>query len=303
MLSGERVIDGFRVRLFTMGELVIGVPSEIGPRILYLAHRDRSDSNLFAILPSLGVETPDGYWRIYGGHRLWTAPEDLPRTYSLDDKPVDLHVEPGRITIRGNPEERNSVQKEIIVEEDPSGGVRVIHRVRNIGRWPIRFSCWALSVMRPGGFAVIPFKPRRVDKHGLLPDRRIAIWPYTDPSDKRLTLAREYILVKQDPGADKPLKIGVNAHPHWAAYWVDGLLFIKRFNVEEGAEYPDHGSYVEVYTNSSMLELETLGPLKIVEPGGVLEHIELWRVRLTGYIDASVDSVKNKVEPLIEGAP
>ena len=55
------------------------VTQSVGPRIISL--RFNGGSNLFAELPDLTEELPDGkVYRFYGGHRLWHAPEDMPRT-------------------------------------------------------------------------------------------------------------------------------------------------------------------------------------------------------------------------------
>ncbi|MEM2341709.1 MAG: hypothetical protein QXX94_03560 [Candidatus Bathyarchaeia archaeon] len=296
----EETIEGFRVKVAQIGGLLIGVACDIGPRIIYLASAEKPKLNLFGILPDSGVETPEGFWRIYGGHRLWAAPEAKPRSYSLDNQPVKIEVNSNSLTVYGNPEEKNSIQKEIIIRAHSNGSIQVFHRIRNIGRWPIKLACWALSVMRKNGFAIIPIKPMKVDAEGFLPDRHISIWPYTNMEDKRLILTGEYIFVKQDPKAEGPLKIGVNANPYWVAYWVDGMLFLKQFQYDSGAEYPDFGCSVEVYTNPEMLELETLGPLKTIEPSGINEHMELWRVFDVGKIKMKPESIKEKIEPIIK---
>ncbi len=295
----EKVIEGFRVKIASIGDLIIGVACDLGPRILYLASKEKPELNLFGVLPEAGIQTPEGFWKNYGGHRLWTSPEAMPRSYSIDDKPVKIEFGVDTLTIYGNPEEKNSVQKEITVRVNPEGGVQVIHKIKNIGRWPIRFACWALSVMRRNGFATIPIEPMKVDEEGLLPDRHISLWPYTNIADERLSLTSKYIFIRQNPKAKGPLKVGVNANPQWASYWVDGMLFVKQFSQEEG-EYPDFGCSVEVYTNSEMLELETLGPLRTVKPLEVIQHTEVWKVFNVGRIEMKPESVEEKIKPLIE---
>ena len=295
----EKTIEGFRVKVASISNMFVGVACDIGPRILYLASSDKPKLNLFGILPKFGIQTSEGFWKIYGGHRLWASPEAKPRSYSLDNQPVKIEFNENTLTIYGNPEEKNSIQKEIILKEDPKGGVQVIHRIKNIGRWPIELACWAISVMKKNGFAIIPVKPMKVDKEGLLPDRHISLWPYTDIADKRLIFTPEYIFVRQDPEIEKPLKIGVNANPQWVAYWVDEMLFIKQFPLEEG-EYPDFGCNVETYTNSNMLELETLGPLRTVPPSNIIQHTEIWRVFKVGRIRMNTEDIKKKIEPLIK---
>jgi len=152
--------------------------------------------------------------------------------------------------------------------------------------------------MRPNGFAIIPVQPSKVDKEGLLPDRRFTIWPYTNLSDKRLIFADDFIFIKQDPKIENPVKIGTMANPHWTAYWVDGAAFVKKFQREEGP-YPDFGCNVEVYTNAKILELETLGPLQTLEPNHTLEHTEIWNIFNVGELTPTPEKIKRKLEPLL----
>lgn len=269
-------MENLGIQKYTFGDMVLGIPSEIGPRILSLAHSSNPESNMFGILPSAGVETPDGFWRLFGGHRLWTAPEAMPRSYSPDDRPVSVERDGDAVRITGAPEEKNSVQKQI--EISPAGaGAEVSHRIINTGRWPVKTACWALSVMAPGGFAAAPLKPRKTDASGLLPDRMLALWPYTDLSDSRLVFEGNYVFLKQRPEISNPVKIGLTAEPCRAAYFLDGYVFVKEFSPREGV-YPDYGSNVEMYACGEFLELETLGPMEVIEPGRGIEHRELWRV-------------------------
>ena len=282
MKVNEKEYCGFNLKFISFNQLRIGIATELGPRILYLAHNDKPELNLFGILPEAGVQTEEGFWHIYGGHRLWSSPEATPRSYSLDDKPVAIEFKKNKVTIIGNPEYANSIQKKLTIQPDRKNkGVEVIHTLKNTGRWPIQFACWALSVMRPNGTAIIPIKPNKVDKAGLLPDRHLSLWQYTSLADKRLTFLDEYILVQQNPKIKQPIKIGTKANPSWVAYWVEGLLFVKRFKFEPG-EYPDFGCSVEVYTNDAMLETETVGPLKIIEPGESIQYKEIWNILPVG---------------------
>ncbi|MFB3895319.1 MAG: hypothetical protein ACE14V_03350 [bacterium] len=274
----EKVMQGFNLKVISMNQFRIGIAVDIGPRILYLAHHTKPALNVFNIMPEAGSQTADGFWHIYGGHRLWSSPEATPRSYSLDNQSVKLEFSKDKITIIGNPEPSNAIQKKIYIQPAKGKlGIEVVHTITNIGRWPVQLACWALSVMRQNGTAIIPIIPHRVDEAGLLPDRHLSLWPYTSLADKRLTFLDKYILVQQNPKITNPIKLSTKSHPDWVAYWVQGLLFVKRFKPEPGA-YPDFGSNVEVYTNDAMLEVETLGPLKTIRPGESIQHIEWWNI-------------------------
>ncbi|MDH5688802.1 MAG: hypothetical protein OEZ48_13195, partial [Candidatus Bathyarchaeota archaeon] len=88
----ERKFDGLNAKLIRLNNMLVGIATDIGPRILYLASTERRDFNLFGVLPQAGIQTPEGFWRIYGGHRFWSSPEAKPRSYSIDDKPVKMEV-------------------------------------------------------------------------------------------------------------------------------------------------------------------------------------------------------------------
>ncbi|MFN4226720.1 MAG: hypothetical protein ACK4F0_01070 [Candidatus Ratteibacteria bacterium] len=279
-----------KIREFQIGNFIVGIPEDIGPRIIHFSLKKYPDKNVFEILPDLTIDTEEGKWHIYGGHRLWTSPEDKPRSYSLDDKPVKIEQLDELIKIYGNPEIQNSVEKQIVIKKIGQM-LEVNHIIKNIGRWPIKLSAWCLSVMKKGGFAIIPMIPKKVDKHGLLPDRHISLWQYTDISDKRLILNKNFIFVKQDIGIEEPFKIGINVNENWVAYYIDGFLFVKSFETEEG-EYPDFGCNVEVYTNSKFLELETLSPLKIVEPQSKIEYKEIWNLIEVGEVKPEEKEVR-----------
>ena len=287
----EKHVDGFRIKELLFDNIIIGIAIDIGPRILYLADSNKPDFNLFGILPKAGSRTPKGFWKIYGGHRLWSSPEAMPRSYSIDDQPIKIEKKGRGVLILGNPEGENSIRKEIEIKPYAKSGIEVIHRIQNIGKQSLKLGCWALSVMRQGGFAVIPFKPVKL---GLLPDRSISVWPYTDLSDKRLILQDRHMFIRQQPLAKKPIKIGTIASPSWTAYYVLGTLFIKTFHKEKG-EYPDFGCNVEVYTNSDMLELETLSPLKTLAPAEYVQHTEIWNIFEVGELTQDSDMVEEKL--------
>jgi len=141
-------VGEFKTKLFFLNDLVIGVATEVGPRILCLAKAEKPDLNLFGIIPEISIKTKDGVWKLFGGHRLWTSPEADPRSYSMDNQPVKISTTKTSILIQGNAEPENSVRKEIKIEPLPGKGVRVTHKITNTGRWPIELACWALSVMK-----------------------------------------------------------------------------------------------------------------------------------------------------------
>ena len=78
--------------------------------------------------------------------------------------------------------------------------------------------------------------------------------------------------------ADGPLKIGWPNPSGWLAYHWGDMLFVKQALYEPEATYFDFGSSSECYACSKFMELETLGPRTLLEPGQSVTHQEVWRL-------------------------
>ena len=257
------------------GTVDLVVTTDVGPRIIRFGFV--GGENEFKEYEDMLGKTGGDEWRIYGGHRLWHAPEADPRTYFPDNLPVRLEPHTDFVRLIQPTETTTSIQKEMDVRLSPSGAqVEVTHRLRNTNLWAVELAPWALSVMAAGGKAIIPLPPRGTHPEALLPVNTITLWAYTDMSDPRWTWGRKYVMLRQDPQARTPQKAGVMVVDGWAAYARNGHLFVKKFDYVEGALYPDFGCTVEAWTDPDMLEVETLGPLARLEPGAAVEHVEQW---------------------------
>jgi hypothetical protein len=217
-------------------------------------------------------------WRIYGGHRLWHAPEDQTRTYFPDNFPVTVERRGCSVRFIAPVETNCGIQKEIDIQLSPNRArAEIVHRLRNTGAWPIDLAPWALTVMAPGGTCVVPLPKRGTHPHDLLPGNLIVPWLYTDMSDPRWTWGRNYILLRQDSSATAtPQKLGALVPDGWAAYALHGQLFVKQFACVAGANYADFGCNFETFTNREMLEVETLGAFTKLDPGQTVTHTETW---------------------------
>ncbi|HVN55506.1 MAG TPA: hypothetical protein VMT46_14320 [Anaerolineaceae bacterium] len=251
------------------------ITTVVGPRVIRFGFV--GDRNEFKEYSQMLGKTGGDEWRIYGGHRLWHAPEQMPRSYYPDNGDVEyLLLADGALLIQPV-EHTTGIQKEIEIHLDPQKArVQVIHRLRNCGLWDVELAPWALSVMRPGGTAILPLPPRQRHDQNLLPVNSLSMWAYTDFSDPRWSLGNQYLLLRQDPQRVAPQKIGLMDCAGWIACANGGHLFVKKFQYQASASYPDFGSNVETFTNDEMLELETLGPIARLQPGQTVEHPETW---------------------------
>jgi len=273
---------------------------DVGPRIIHLAVP--GGRNVMKNYADQIGKTGERAWQIRGGHRLWFAPEDPVATYFPDNGPVQAVALPkGGIRLRAAVEKPNGIQKEIdLVLDAKAPHVRLVHRIRNVGRRKVALALWALSVMTPGGTAIIGLPPRGSHPKDLLPNQSIVLWPYTDLGDPRVTFGTRVILVAQNPRATKPFKLGLSNPEGWAAYAVHGCLFLKRFSYDARACYPDMGCNTELFTNADMLEAESLGPRVTLAPGQKAEHVEDWHLLPGVPAIRSEAEVDRYVRPLLK---
>jgi hypothetical protein len=287
------------------GTVDVVVATDAGPRVLFYGLR--GGENVFGEVPGAVITTSLGDWKPRGGHRVWAAPEVNPRSYAPDNDPVDFDFD-GELSVRlaGRTEPQTQLRKEMTVTLDAEGsGVTVRHRIANRGLWEVEFSVWALSIMNgDGGEAIIPQEPYRAWGNYVLPARPLVLWHYTDLTDARVTLGRKLIRLRTDPANDEQQKIGALDKQGWAAYRRGSTLFVKRFAHEECATYPDYGCNVECFTAGSFIELESLSPLRRVEPGARAEHTERWSLTPDFDAGAAEDSLAEALDAaLAQSAP
>jgi len=251
------------------------VTTDMGPRIIRFGFVNRQ--NEFKEYADQIGKIGGQAWRIYGGHRLWHAPESIPRSYSPDNLPITLEEHPGFIRLIQPVEKDTGIQKEIDISLEPeTASVRVIHQLRNLNLWQVELAPWAMTVMEVGGTAILPLPPRQPYEENVQPTNCMTLWAYTDMTDSRWTWGRGHVLLRQDVDRKSPQKIGLMAPDGWIAYARNNHLFVKRATYVTETAYPDYGCSLEVFTNGDMLEAETLGPLTRLEPQGEVEHREDW---------------------------
>jgi len=255
----------------------------------------KGKNNLFADLEQTPVPTPYGDFFFRGGHRLWHAPEAMPRTYIPDNAGALVSELPNGVRIEMPAEAWTHIAKSIEIRLNPDQPQVILrHELRNEGPWTVEFAPWVLTMFRQGGVGIFPQPVGNTDEAGLLSNRQLVVWPYTRLAEPRLHLRDDFILVHATPSLP-PIKFGY-FNPHgWMAYWLDGVLFVKRFDVQMSASYPDHGCNAESYCNDQFIELETLGPLTRLEPGETVFHMETWEV----YTELVPDLIPPEIQKII----
>jgi len=239
-----------------------------GPRITGL-YAKGVEGNLLAETPDVHFPTPQGEYYLRGGHRLWTAPENP--FYTCPEENLKVITENDTVILRSGVDAAG-LEKEISFYLDENCVV-LTHRVTWHGQEPIELAPWGITQLRLGGAAILP----QSCSDGLLPNRNLVFWPYSQVNDPRLELHDDLILI-HGRAAEQAFKLGSYNSHGWIACLFDNALFVKRFSVEQISKQPDMGCNVEVYVRDICIELETLGHLRTLKPKESATHTETWEV-------------------------
>ena len=278
----------------TNGEAELIVTSDIGPRVMFYGFR--GGQNFSWVQKETAGRSGEPQWVARGGHRIWIAPEDRRYTYPPDNSPVQIEIRGATLIATQPVEKETHIQKQLEIRMAERGtDVTIIHRLFNRGIMPLEFAPWALTMMAPGGHGVSGFPPRGTHPENLAPTNPLVMWAFTDLSDPRWTWLKKYFVLRQDPANPVPMKIGHFNPLTFGAYFLNGELFLKRYDADPSKTYPDFGCSYETFTNADFLELETLGPVTRVAPGAAVEHLERWSLhrnaRPAAWTDAELDRI------------
>ena len=193
---------------------------------------------------------------------------------------MEFEIFENGVSLKPRPMTAVGTQNEMDISMKENGEVTIEHKVTNIGVWEKELAPWALSVIAHGGKAVIPLSTRDT---GLLSNRNLILWPYTRINDERVCWHDRYVSItpssKPIPNvSSNAFKIGVNCEDGYMMYFVNNDMFVKYFNYDSEAVYPDNGCNCECFTNLEFIECESLGELEILMPGETATHTEKWNL-------------------------
>ncbi|EFA77622.1 hypothetical protein PPL_12229 [Heterostelium album PN500] len=193
------------------------VTTDVGPRIISLrkVNNQHLSQELMGVAQADAGQVGGTEWKLYGGHRLWSAPEQSPRTYFPDNFSVAIEI---------------------------------------------------------------------------AADRR---------SVNRLKLGNRYIVVEQQPTATTTNKIGARVNNGWTCAVNSDTLFVKLIDRETKDLNVDLGANVECYLSPDILELETVGPLTLLEPKQSVTLTEKWFLFDNSVIPTNDQTVDASILPTI----
>ena len=269
--------EGHEALRLSNGKISLWVTISVGPRVLGLSAF--GGENLFVILPDLKLDYPgEGELSLYGGHRLWYAPEKKETTYIPDSRPVEWREVSGGIEVIQPLDEPTGIRKSMrIVLNEEGARASITHSLKNLGKSAFELAPWAITQMKAGGIGVIPQKTGNQDADGLLPNRNIVLWPYTPISSDFLSIKDEAIIAKAAM-TEGALKVGSPNPAGWIGYLLGDQFFVKCVDFQEDQVYLDRGASSQIYCCPEFIELETLGPVVNLQPDQEVRHTEMWEV-------------------------
>ena len=128
---------GILVRRLENDFLQIDYLEQGGPRLVSLIVKGHG-ANLLAELPELTNETVYGTYHFVGGHRLWHAPEGMPRSYIPDDSGLKIEALADGVRLIGAVEAGTGLRKTLELHLAANAPVLTIdHALKNEGLWPV----------------------------------------------------------------------------------------------------------------------------------------------------------------------
>jgi hypothetical protein len=280
-------------------EIEIIATLDVGPRIIRFGFC--GERNEFAEYPDQIGLSGDRSYHSYGGHRLWAAPEVQGWTNHPDNNPVEYEENENTVILTAPIENGTKLQKQICLHMDAKRNhVQVVHTITNCSTTKLKLAPWAISVLAPGGRAIVPQEPFLLHSQSVLPVRPLVLWGYTEMQDARWKWGNRFIQLQQDAQAQTVQKFGACITQGWAAYVNANHVFLKRFPYSTHATYADFGCNAEFFTNSRMLEVESLGPLITIKPGESVTHKEDWFLFRGVQVGQTDEDIESALKPLLE---
>lgn len=229
-----------------------------GERNLFYEQKDTSD----------GLVTAEG-WRVYGGHRLWAAPESE-KSYYPDNDPISYEILENGVRLTQKVDPWLQIEKSITLTLE-NGGARLEHSIKNVSGREMTIGSWGVSTFA-GGEAEMFFGGGTPG--ALNPERSLSVWGTSDLS--RVRFAQNKIYAKHAPHMGT-FKIGFFSPEGRAALCAFGQKLTLTFGAEKDGVYPDGGCNFELYMDAHVMELEALGKMTVLQPGECACHWEEWR--------------------------
>ena len=274
MQCSEKFTDRWgHVLWLSDGSAEVGVALDFGIRVVHLSCTGME--NLFYQQPndlSDGFVTPAG-WRLYGGHRLWIAPES-DDTYYPDNDPVTYTQDADSVLVTQQIDPVLKIRKQLRITFG-DGTVELEHIAVNEADQPLTGATWGVNTLAAGGTAHIGFPVTQPGDY--VPRRVVSLWANTNLHDERVRFTKDSLTAWHKPSRDY-FKIGLYCAPGKAVFENKGQRLTITFDALPLDQHPDNGCNFELYMCDKFMELETLGAKRYLQPGEIMSHTETWQL-------------------------
>lgn len=216
-------------------------------------------------------------WINFGGDKTWPSPQSqwpkvTPRAWpppaAFDSMAVTAKVEGAALVLSSPVDPHFGIRTERRVELDSAKPVmKITTRYFCVAGTPRKVGVWIITQLKdPAGvFIPLPRVLKFIDGYN------------RQSSELPANLKVENGLISLTRDSKKSTKIGSDAG---SMLWVGERMMLRIDSPRAaGADYPDEGSSVEIYTNSDpaqYVELESLGPLNLMRPGSEIEQVSTY---------------------------
>lgn len=177
--------------------------------------------------------------------------------------------------------------------DDPSAGVRLIREfvlddvtstlsctqtIVNTGDTVRRYNHWSRTLASGGGICIVPLTERTRFPLGYIYYGPGSVLNFRHAPHPNIRVREGFLELLGTPPEPK---FGVDSYAGWLAYLVpNGLAFVKRFPVYPDRVYGEVAGYTISlwYYKNECCELEPIGPLETLKPGGSSSFTEEWQL-------------------------
>ena len=251
----------------------VGIALDFGIRVVHISCPGME--NLCYEQPadlSDGCATSKG-WKVYGGHRMWLAPE-CKESYCPDNDPVSYEIQGNSVLVTQETEPWLGIQKQLRLTFREAC-VDVENIFINRTDTEMTGASWGVNTLAPGGVAKVNFAGTKPGDY--TPRRIVSLWADTNVHDERVQFTRDSLTATHKPLADY-FKMGLYTPQGKAVYENKGQRMTLTFTREPIDRYPDNGCNFELYLGKYFMELETMGVVRTMTPGQATSHVETWQL-------------------------
>ena len=160
-----------------------------------------------------------------------------------------------------------------------NGSLEVVGRMRNVTQGEVSYCFWDRTLVKPGGWTLIPLPEKSRFKARWCLGRRVpgkeSQWTYDGdaPSHASMKVLQDVLVVKTG-GPEQ--KVGTDTMDGWIAYAKGKLLFVKYFPCFPDGKYTDGGMSVAHYYRENLSELEPISPEVTLKPESDWVFPQMW---------------------------